>query len=159
MAWTEDIGIGGRVHIEVRTPGGEPVSTLKVKNLVTLEGRKLLGGVFAGQSALSGRMLMAVGTGTTATRLADTTLEAETTRVQAQVSDLTVEEEDGGPRVILRVSAVFPPLKGDAVESLREAGIWLERGSQPAILFNRVVFPVVSRSSGLEIALSWEVLF
>lgn len=159
MAFQEDCGVSGRVCIIVRDRLGHIVETQKVKNVVTLEGRKLLGSCFAGRAALTGRMKMAVGTGSTPARVADTSLVAESTRVDAFVPDLSVEDENGTLRVILRVNATFPALTSDVVEGLREAGIWLEQPGKDAVLFNRVVFPVVSRSSGLEISLSWEVLF
>lgn len=155
MSFSEDIGVGGRVAIEVRDRQGRLVDERRVKNLVTLEGRRLLGRALAGETGLTGQLHMAVGTGSASPALRDERLGAETARVLTHKSTIDLENE----RVVLRVNATFPRLAGTAKEELREAGVVVKLPDGKEILFNRVTFGTVTRSADLEISLSWDVLF
>ncbi|HND32600.1 MAG TPA: hypothetical protein PLA94_21540 [Myxococcota bacterium] len=155
MSFSENVGVTGRVVIEVRDRDGTLIEVQRVKNLVTLEGRRLLGRCLAGETGLTGQLHMAVGTGFSSPALRNERLEAEVTRVVTHPATVTQEND----RVVLHVNATFPRLTGSAREELREAGIVILQPDNREVLFNRVVFPVVTRSADLEISLSWEVLF
>lgn len=155
MSFSDDIGVSGKVHIEVRDRDGRLVETTTVKNLVTAAGRRLLGRVLSGQTGLTGTLHMAVGSGKTATTPSHTQLDAQLDRVAVSSSELL----DASDRVVLRVNATFDRLSPDAEQVLQEAGIVIVPPDGQPVLFNRVVFKPITRSSDLAISLSWDVLF
>ena len=155
MAFSEDIGVGGNVRIEVHDREGRLVQTAAVKNLVTASGRRLLGRVLSGETGLTGALHMAVGEGRSKPTLGDTALGAKLDMVQVRSKDILLEDD----RVVLRVNATFDRLSGTATQELREAGIVIVPANGDPVLFNRVVFNPITRSSDLAISLSWDVLF
>src|SRR5690349_6160157 len=112
MSFSEDIGVTGRVGIEVRDPTGQLVETRQVKNLVTIEGRRLLGRCLAGETGLTGMLHMAVGKGKSPPMLVNDKLDDETARVLTHTPAVSIEND----RVVLRVNATFERLVGNAVE-------------------------------------------
>lgn len=158
MAFQDQMGIQGRIHLRLSTRDGQVVEERAVHNLVTLEGRALMGRCFAGLATLGGRVELAVGTGAAPPSLDDQALSAEIDRAPAGSPDLYVLGETGGRRSVVRVRATFPARAG-APQPLCEAGVWLEQVGGAPVLFNRAVFPVVHRTEQLEMSLAWEILF
>ncbi len=158
MSFRDSLGISGRVHIQVREPGGALVEERHVHNLVTLEGRALLGRCFSGLATLGGRLELAIGTGSRVEALDDKALEAEVERAPAASPELLVNGEGASRRSAVRVRAIFPAKTG-ATQPITEAGIWIEQVGGKPVLFNRATFPVITRSEHLEVSLAWEVLF
>lgn len=157
MSFGESIGVAGRIHLSVYEPGGRLVEERRVNNLVTLEGRRLLGRCLAGLVIPGTQLQLAIGTGTRATSLDDLTLEREVAAVPVDSPQVVVDGDGATRRAMLRVRAVFPALVGET-QLIGEAGVVLQVGGQP-LLFNRAIFPVVSRAERLEVALAWEILF
>ena len=158
MGMTENVGIAGRLSLQLRDRDGRVVEERHVQNLVTLKGRELLGRCFSGLATLGGRVEMAVGTGTTPPVLDNEALEIEVDRVPTGTPDLFMSGEGTARRSVVRVRATFPARAGD-VQALTEAGVWLEQVGGPRVLFNRATFPVVNRTQHLELALAWEIFF
>jgi len=50
-------------------------------------------------------------------------------------------------------------LSGEQQQALQEAGIVLKLPNREPVLYNRVTFPTVTRTSSLDITLTWEVSF
>lgn len=158
MGFQDDIGIAGRVHIQLREPGGRLIDERRVHNLVTLEGRALLGRCFSGLATLGGRLELAIGTGSNKETLEDLALGAEIERATAASPELLVTGDGVARRSAVRVRAIFPVRTGEP-QPITEAGIWVGQVGAKPVLFNRTTFPVITRSEHLELALAWEVLF
>lgn len=159
MGFSDDVGVAGRVHIQVRDPEGRVVQELHAKNLVTLAGRQAIGECLLGQKRPTGALYMVAGTGTRPTALSDTALEAEVAKAVASPAASYAKVDSGVQRIFVPVSATFAAPTEETVQALTEAGILMTLSDGSTLLFNRVTFPAINRQAGLEIALTWEILF
>ena len=172
----------GRLHIALRDPRTDTLVLQRtVPNLVTTAGRSLLADLLTGAAQGIAQIQLAVGSGMQEgdqdpppAAPADTALRNELRRVDTELGAPRVSEDDP-PRSITTVTAVLEAeLGGQAVE-LREAGLVmtpLGNGNggnggggggggqpEPEILYNRVVFPTITKEPELQMTLTWEVIF
>lgn len=159
MGQIEPVGVDGRVSLVLRDREGRVVRELHAKNLVTLAGRRALSDCLLGLARPTGRLRMAVGTSERPAAYADTALGAQVADAAAEVGASVVRLDGGVQRVFTPVHATFEAEDGAGTQALREAGIWMELQDGAPVLFNRVVFPEINRVAGLELTLSWEILF
>ena len=171
----QDLSPTGRLHLVLRDPRSQQVIESRcVPNLVTTAGRALLADLLTGSAQSIAQIQMAVGSGlldgeteVQAPAYEDTALRNELTRVVTELSAPTVAAlvPDGPPRSITAVTAVLEPQLGGESLVLREAGLVMTRlgsgeGSpETEILYNRVVFPTITKEPELQMTLTWEVIF
>jgi hypothetical protein len=153
----EQHGLDGRVKIELRDQSGQLVQQRMVQNLITTAGRKLLGKLFSG-TADKPEFAIAVGGASTPPEMSDTALGSQLDLAKATLGEPRID--DNNPRqVVVNVSATLPIAEGRPDQRLTEAGILITLPGQAPVLYNHVVFPLITRTGKLEMTLSWEVIF
>ena len=160
MAMRERQELAGRVSIVLRDPARGEVARYRFDNLITSAGRTLLANALTGAVQIQSQYLsIDVGTGTVAPAVTDTALNARADGAAAQIGPPKLVSDAGGQRVVATVSATLPATGAAAAQALTEAGIAIALPGAAPVLYNRVVFPVISRAGNLEMTLSWEVMF
>ena len=148
---------GGRLTVELCGRDGRVLRRDPVDNLITVAGRSCLALLLGGQTQVKG-LRMAVGTDATDPTPEDTALGAMVDTVAADLGEPRRMVDNGRQAVGAVVRATLPPLAGTSAQALREAGIMIDTGVQ-SVLYNHVVFPVITRTADLQVSLSWEVIF
>ena len=167
MANRELNGLGGRLRIEVRSRDGRLIEARRVDNLITAVGKNLLAHFFSGRTEGRPELYIAVGGGGNPPDEGNSALQTPLDEAPASVTDIAVKEEEGSQRAIATVSATFKADASVGEQALSEAGILIKLPtevdlgdvSSKEVLYNRVVFPVVTRTGNLELSFTWEVLF
>jgi hypothetical protein len=146
MNMQENLKPTGLVKVVHTNAAGDLVQEFEVPNLVTTAGKGHIAAKIAATTNSPVSMThMAIGTGTTAAAVGDTTLGTEGGRVSltnAVVSTNTIT-----------YTATFPAATGTG--AVTEAGIL--NGSSGGTLLCRTVFPVVNKAAGDSIAITWVV--
>ena len=137
----DQISLKGALTI---TKNGEVIR--EIDNLVVTAGKELLASRLAGNSG-SVISYMAVGTGTTAAAIGNTTLATELDRNALSVS--------GGTASGAGVTYSTTWLAADATGALTEAGLF--NASSGGTLFARTVFAVVNKGADDTVTISWTV--
>ena len=138
----------GTVCIQLFSPEG--VLKTEINNLVTNAGLAYIASRIKGDSGPISHM--AVGTGTTAQAVTDTTLETETARVALDSTTIvTTNVTDDS----VRYTATFGP--GVGTGAITEAGLF-DVGTA-GIVKCRTVFPVVNKSAADSMVLTWTLGF
>ena len=117
-------------------------------NLITNVGYDFLCNCFANATRPDPMEYIAVGTGTTAPALTDTTLVAEIERLKAGYSHTSADK-------FLTLSATFGA--GVATGALTEAGIF--NAATGGIMFDRVTYPVINKEELDTYIISFTLLF
>jgi len=159
MAMQEQQGMSGRLTIVLRDHRGQVIVQHQVNNLITTAGKTLVAKLFTGEVQGKPEFLIAVGDSGNPAASTDTLLQHELNRVAAATSTVQLVEEGGQKKVVVKHTATLPVLSGDQQQELREAGTLIKLPNQEPVLYNRVIFPTVTRTSNLEMTLTWEVLF
>jgi hypothetical protein len=157
MPPSEHTSIQGLLTLELRDRHGALVERRHVENLITSDGKVLLARLLGGKTSGAVTIAIAVGRSTTAPALDQKALLDKATEAPAEMNDPVIE----GERVRANVRATIPQ-GGDpnVVLPLTEAGILVRVGAdQAGVLFNRVTFPVISKSSTMSLLLSWDLTF
>jgi hypothetical protein len=143
----------GRIHLQQRIP-----------NLITTAGRSMLANMFISQLRIK-RLDMVIGEGDTAPAIGDVALTTPVDRQAAnhkEPGDGTEEDEEAGfTRAIRTISATFNVREDPAAQdqTIQEAGILAVLDDDSEVLYNRVVFGLITRSPKLALTLDWDVLF
>jgi len=137
----DQISLKGALTI---TKNGEVIR--EIDNLVVTAGKELLASRLAGNSG-SVISYMAVGTGTTAAAVGNTTLATEVDRNALSVS--------GGTASGAAVTYATTWLAGDATGALTEAGLFT--ASSGGTMLARTVFAAVNKGSDDLVTISWTV--
>lgn len=140
----DTLKLQGKLHIVVTDSNGQIKQELDVKNLVVSAGKTFIASRMTGTSS-SVMSHMAIGTGTTAPSVSDTTLGTEAGRVSLASSTPSSNT--------VTYTATFPA--GTGTGSITEAGIF--NASSSGTLLCRTTFPVVSKAAGDSIAITWVV--
>lgn len=142
----ENLKPTGLVKVVHTNAAGNLVQEFEVPNLVTTAGKAHIAAKIAATTNSPVAMThMAIGTGSTAAAVGDTTLGTEGGRVtltNAVVSTNTVT-----------YTATFPA--GTGTGAVTEAGVL--NASSGGTLLCRTVFPVVNKAAGDSIAITWVV--
>jgi hypothetical protein len=160
----EKHGVTGRLCIVASDAAtGRVVAVRRADNLVTTEGRQLLGLLLAGKVRVSAPAIkVRLGTGTRAPAPSDTALENQWRSVAARAVEPREIAEGDLPRMLVEVTAELPADADAAPDApavaISEAGIELTTDAR-TVLYNRVVFAPIGRGARLDLKLSWEVLF
>jgi hypothetical protein len=137
----DQISLKGALTI---TKNGEVIR--EIDNLVVTAGKELLASRLAGNSG-SVISYMAVGTGTTAAAVGNTTLATELDRNALSVN--------GGTASGAGVTYATTWLAGDATGALTEAGLFT--ASSGGTMLARTVFAAVNKGSDDLVTISWTV--
>jgi hypothetical protein len=154
MSGREQHAMTGRLTLVVRDDQRREIDRREVKNLITNGGRNLVAELFSGKLQAAPALFIAVGDSDEAAAVTDVALKHEVARAEAHagVGDAKTN--------VVTVVATLPAVGSGSVLSLKEAGIVIQLGQSHApVLYNRVTFPVVSKSPTMDITLSWEVVF
>jgi hypothetical protein len=132
--------------VVVKTTGNGATETHEFKNLVVSVGKTNIAARMAGNTAAV-MSHMAVGTGSTAAIVGNTTLETEIARVGLTVGGGTPSANT------VTYSATFPA--GTGTGALTEAGVL--NASSGGTMMCRTVFPVINKQAADTIAITWVV--
>jgi len=146
MNMQENLKPTGLVKVVHTNAAGNLVQEFEVPNLVTTAGKGHIAAKIAATTNSPVAMThMAIGTGTTAAAVADTTLGTEGGRVTLTASVVSTNT--------VTYTATFPA--GTGTGAVTEAGIL--NASSGGTLLCRTVFPVVNKAAGDSIAITWVV--
>jgi len=141
---------------------GRIIHEQRCENRIVTTGRRLVAEMFSG--VFSGApptpvTHMAVGTNPTEPSDGNTTLGAQRGERKPTTSKtVTAFEEGGVMRVRVALEAVFDfDEANDPSVPLREAGIF--NAATDGVMYNRVVFPDVTKTEAFKLTLLWDVVF
>lgn len=138
---TDKLSLTGALTI---SRNGEVVR--EIKNLVVTSGKALVAANLQGNN-VNPITYMALGTGTTAADVADTTLESELDRNALTTSGGTVSG------AVVTYESTWAP--GDGTGAVTEAGLFT--ASTGGTMLARTVFPVVNKGADDTITVVWDV--
>lgn len=160
MGMPEKVNISGLLTICLRDANtGQMFEQVSHKNLITLAGREMLAEMFSGTLKGTPKITIAVGDGTDDASIEDTKLGNKLDEADTKPAKTRIFEEEGVKKSVATVTATLPKLPGEGEQAISEAGMIFYIGSNDPILYNRVVFPVITRRSNLEMDMTWEVSF
>ena len=159
MTMIEQHGLGGCLHIVLRDLSGTVHEQRQVRNLITTTGKMLLANYFSGIILGKPELAIAVGSSGDEVSETDTALKNEVEKAVATVPSVHVKKEGGVDRVVATVTATLQATQEEKQQQLREAGILITPPNSDPVLYNRVVFPVVTRTGNMEMTLTWELVF
>lgn len=142
----DDLKLKGRLDIVVTSEDGVVKQKESVDNLVVTSGKNFVASRMAGTSS-SVMSHMAIGTGTTAAAVGNTTLGSESARVA--LTSTTVTDND-----VVYV-ATFPANTPSSAAAITEAGIF--NASSNGTMLCRTVFSVINKSASDSLTVTWTV--
>lgn len=156
MILNDHIDLKGRLTLQIRNAAGGKIKEIKVNNSIVLSGRDLVAKQFINET-IQPVSHLAVGTGLTPVDpAADTQLENEIFRKEINQIDpiLHLTTVDGRKKVFITAELTENDAEGAA---LREAGLF--NSDTGGIMYNRVVFPEINKTTDFKLTLIWEILF
>jgi len=152
----------GRLTLVCTDQTGQEVWRRQMRNHIVTSGRNLVAELFSGTIAgapPSAVTHMAVGTDASAEADSDTALAAQRGDRKAISSAALSQFVDAGvTRVRVSLQTVFDFNEAnDPVVPLREAGIFTAAAG--GVLYNRVVFPAVTKTNAFKLTLLWDIVF
>ena len=137
----------GLVHIVHTNEHGEVLNDFKVPNLVVTDGKNYIASkIVATTNSPVSMTAMAIGTGTAAAVVADTTLGTEGGRQSLSASTVSTNT--------VTYTCTFPA--GIGTGAVTEAGVFNAYPTGGTMLC-RTTFPAVNKASGDSIAITWVV--
>ncbi|MDF0551817.1 hypothetical protein [Kamptonema sp. UHCC 0994] len=171
MKMADAMDMKGRLIIQQFNPNGELVEEVKANNFIVYSGRDLVAKMFLNQQIAPIRYL-AIGSGNSPVNpISDTALQQEVFRKEVKALDLsrdlsdtdevTVKVESGvitqkNRKVRLSVDLDFAEPPNQPV-ALTEAGLF--NSAEGGIMYNRVVFPNITKTADFKLTLVWEIIF
>lgn len=156
MKVSEDLDIKGRLILQKRNAVNEILAEIAVNNSIVLTGRDLVAKLFI-HEAIAPISHVAVGTGTAEVKPnTDTQLNNELFRKAITKIDPTqnlTTTSDGKKKVTITAELDFNEANG----ALTEAGLF--NADTGGVMYNRVKFPVINKTSDFKLTLIWEILF
>lgn len=171
MKMADTMDMKGRLIIQQFNPAGELVDEVKANNFIVYSGRDLVAKMFLNQKIEPIRYL-AIGTGSNPVNpVEDTALQKEVFRKEVKPLDLdrdlsdadeipikvesgTVRQKNRKVRLCVDLDFAEPPNQPLA---LTEAGLF--NSAQGGIMYNRVVFPNITKTADFKLTLVWEIIF
>jgi hypothetical protein len=156
MIMSEYIDPKGQLTIQIRDVAGSLVDTVSANNSIVLTGRDLVAKLFINQ-AIAPVSHVAVGTGNAATNPNLTAalgnqLFRKAVNAINPAQHLTTTQ-DGKKKVTISCDLDFNEANG----ALTEAGLF--NAANGGVMYNRVVFPPVNKTSDFKLTLIWEITF
>ncbi len=156
MKVSEAIDMQGRLILQKRNSTNEILEEIALKNDIVLSGRDLVAKLFINE-AIDPISHIAVGTGTTnVDPTANTTLENELFRKSIAPIDPSqhlTTTGDNKKKVTITAELDFSEANG----ALTEAGLF--NAETGGVMYNRVVFPTINKTSDFKLTLLWEITF
>lgn len=138
--------MSGELHVVVRDDLGIIKQEFTVPNLIVTAGKEYIASRMTGTSSAI-MSHMAIGTGVTAPVVSNTTLQAEAARVGLTTFTTSTNQ--------VTSTATFPANVPSSGLAMTEAGIF--NASTAGTMLCRTTFPVVNKSAGDSITISWVV--
>lgn len=141
------IGIKGVARAVLRGPDGEIKQVEEVENLITTVGRNAIIERLDSSPATGQPSHMAIGTGTNAAAVGDTTLQTELDRnaLTSNTSSANV------------LTMVGDWAAGDGTGAITEAGVL--NAASNGTLYSRAVFSVINKAAGDTLQITWTYTF
>jgi hypothetical protein len=139
----ETLKVTGQVSVVITGKDGQVKDQREIKNLVVTVGKEFIAGRMVGTPTAMSHM--AIGSGTTAADVADTTLETELGRVELGSASAS--------GAVVTYTATFPP--GTGTGAVTEAGTL--NASSGGVMLCRTVFAVVNKGADDAMAITWAV--
>jgi hypothetical protein len=165
MNLSEALDIRGQLTLQKRDARDRLIDVIHAQNSIVLTGRELVAKLFIKEvkDTIKPVSHVAVGTGTAAVSPQDSKLATELFRKAINPIDVgrdlqSVEQADGSIRKKVMITADLD-LK-EAIGGLTEAALFTgDPKDTSAVMYNRVVFPVINKSADFKLTLIWEILF
>lgn len=146
----------GRLTIVVKSQDGGVLKSISANNSIVLSGRDLVAKQFINES-IDPISHIAVGTGNTPVDATNNKqLESELFRKEINTIDPTthlVTTPEDRKKVTINTELDFDEGNGP----LTEAGLF--NSNSGGVMYNRVVFPPVNKTSDFKLTLLWEIIF
>ncbi len=168
MTYQDTLDMQGYLTIQVFDRTGHLIHTSQRQNSIVYSGRDLVAKLFA-KEAIDPIRYIAVGTGTRAVDPStDQALENEVFRkplnlfnASEDLTDVVSDSISGSVkrrRLTLKADLELTEPPSGSYE-LREAGLFNSPEPKQAVMYNRVVFPSIRKTSDFKLALQWEIIF
>ena len=159
MSFTHTHQLGGRLSINIHDHAKNTNETVRVNNLITLSGKKLLAQLLSGDSDGIPSLHIAIGGGDAPANENNVALNQRLDKVKAKMKtiDTTIEGDD--TRVVAIVEGELSSTDDMENRKLREAGIVVSIPGKTDTLYNHVTFPVITHTKNINITFTWELLF
>jgi hypothetical protein len=152
----ESIDMKGRLTLQKRNIHNDLLEAIAVNNSIVLSGRDLVAKLFIDEP-IAPISHIEVGTGTAVVNPdSDTQLQTPLFRKAIAPIDPTqnlVTTDEGRKKVTLTAELDFNEANG----ALTEAGLF--NAATGGVMYNRVVFPTINKTSDFKLTLLWEILF
>lgn len=155
MKLSDSIDMKGRLTLQKHNAKGELVEQVEANNSIVLSGRDLVAKLFINQP-IDPISHVAVGTGTAAVDPANSRLQTELFRKPINPIDPTQHLQptsDNKKKVTISAELDFNEANG----ALTEAGLF--NAANVGVMYNRVVFDPINKSTDFKLTLIWEIVF
>jgi hypothetical protein len=156
MFISDTLDMQGRLTLQQRNAADEILAEIEANNSIVLSGRDLVAKMFINEP-ITPISHVAVGTGNLAVNPAsDTGLQAELFRKPINPIDPSqhlTTTGDNKKKVTITAELDFSEANG----ALTEAGLF--NAESDGVMYNRVVFPPINKTTDFKLTLIWEVLF
>lgn len=164
MKTTETMDIRGFLTMELHDRKGAEIRRITAKNSIVLSGHSLIANMFVGIKT-DPVSHIAVGTGSDAVDPSDIKLRNEIFRKAINPVDATVDltiTDDNRRKVTVKTELKSAEGNGE----LTEAALFSVNPADPnpalmnnGVMYNRVVFPKVTKTTDFTLTLIWEIIF
>ncbi len=159
MNQQEKLNMKGRLTIRKRHGSTGAVEEFFADNAIVLSGRELVARMFV-NDPIDPLSHVAVGSGESPVNPeTDIQLEAESFRkaldLEKARSGWAVTDDKKSVKVSYEIDLDFEEGNGE----LREAGLFNSEDPENSVMYNRVVFPMVTKTSDFQLSLIWEIVF
>lgn len=155
MAMLETMDMKGRLTVQISDAQGRLVETIAANNNIVLTGRDLVAKLFI-KEVINPISHVAVGTGNTPPTPADAALQTELFRLPINPvnasQDITTTQDN---KKKVTITADLDTAHGNG--ALTEAGLF--NAPTGGVMYNRVVFPTINKTSDFKLTLIWEIVF
>jgi hypothetical protein len=164
MNLSEALDIQGQLTLQKRHADDRIIEVIQAQNSIVLTGRELVAKLFIKEvkDTIKPVSHVAVGTGTAAVNPQNSKLETELFRKPINLinvsRDLQSVDYQGSIRKKVMITADLD--LQEAIGGLTEAALFTgDAKDANAVMYNRVVFPVINKSADFKLTLIWEILF
>ena len=146
----DELKVTGDVSFVLRDETGKIIETKEIKNLVVTTGLNFIAARLKGATPAATEMThMAVGTGTVAAALANTTLGTELARVALTTAGGTVTNNT------IQYACTFGAGSPSGTNALTEAGVF--SASSAGTMMCRTVFSAINKAPGDSLTITWTI--
>jgi hypothetical protein len=148
----EKLKVTGDVSFVLRDETGKIIETKEIHNLVVTTGLNFIAARLKGATPAATEMThMAVGTGTVAAALGNTTLGTELARVALTTPGGTV----GASPATIQYACTFGAGSPSGTNALTEAGVF--SASSAGTMMCRTVFSAINKAPGDSLTITWTI--